>query len=72
MEVQRAKRKFSDNPGHNILKLYSVLVQDGFAKSKIKLDIQYNKLGTQVASRVANDLRPRILRKLGDIKNILN
>ena len=27
------------NPGHNILELYNVLVQVGFAKSKTKLDI---------------------------------
>ena len=26
LEVQRAKRKFSDNPGHNILELYNTLV----------------------------------------------
>ena len=27
LEVQRVERKFSDNPGHNILELASVLVQ---------------------------------------------
>ena len=37
LEVQRTKETFSDNPGHNILQLYSVLVQIGFAKSKTKL-----------------------------------
>ena len=38
LEVQRAKEKFLDNPGHNILELYvTVLVR--FIKSKMKLDI---------------------------------
>ena len=39
LEVQRAKRKFSDNPGHNILELYNILVQIRFITSKTKLDI---------------------------------
>ena len=39
VDVQRAKEKFSDNTGHNILELYNVLVKVGFATSKMKLDI---------------------------------
>ena len=27
LEVQRAERKFSDNPAHNILQLYNILVK---------------------------------------------
>lgn len=38
LEVQRAKEKFLDNPGHNILERY-VTVQVRFIKSKMKLDI---------------------------------
>ena len=37
--LQRAKRKFSDNPSHNILELYNILVQIRFTTSKRKLDI---------------------------------
>ena len=36
LEVQRAKRKFSDNLGHNILELYNVLVQIQLSTSKTK------------------------------------
>ena len=39
VDVQRAKEKFSNNTGHNILELYNVLVKVGFATSKMKLDI---------------------------------
>ena len=39
LEVKRAKRKFSDNLGHNILELYSVLVHVRFTTSKTKRDI---------------------------------
>ena len=49
LEVKRPNRQFSDNPGHNILEIYGMLVQVQFAKSKTKLDIQYNKLGIRVA-----------------------
>ena len=70
LEVQRAKRKFLDNPGHNILELYSILVQIRFPTSKRKLDIQYSKLGIRVASRIAERLRTQDLRKLGNIRKI--
>ena len=39
LEVQRAKRKFSDNHGHNILELYNVLIQTRLTTSKTKRDI---------------------------------
>ena len=45
------------NTGQNILKLYNVLVQVQFAKSKTKLDIQYDKLGDRVTSRAAKLLK---------------
>ena len=38
LEVQRVERKFSDNPGHNILELASVLVQVCFLTGKTKVD----------------------------------
>ena len=63
-EGQKAKRKFSDIPCHNIFELYSVLVQARFATSKTKLDIQYNKLGIRVAARLVEQLSTQDLRKL--------
>ena len=45
------------NPGHNILELYSVLVQVRFTTSKTKLDVFYSKLGIRVASRAAKRLK---------------
>ena len=49
------------NPGHNIFELYNVLVQFRFNTSNTKLDIQYNKLGISVISRVAKRVKTRIL-----------
>ena len=66
--MQRAKGKFSDNPGHNILKLYNVVVQVRFATSNTKLDIQYNKLGIRVASRVAERLKTQDLKNLESVR----
>ena len=40
------------NSGHNILKLYKVLVQVQFATSKMKLDIYHNRNGIRVALQV--------------------
>ena len=39
LEVQRVKRKFSDNPGHNILPLFNNLAQVQVATGKTILDI---------------------------------
>ena len=58
------------NPRQNILELYSVLVHVRFATSKAKLDIWNNKLGTRVASRVAERLKTEDIRKLGNIRKI--
>ena len=49
------------NPDHNILELCNILVQIRFTISKRKLDIQYGKLGTRVASRVAERVRCKSL-----------
>ena len=72
LEVQRAKRKFSDNRGHNILELYNVLVQIRFTASKTKRDMQYSKLGIRVAPRVAERLKTWDLRILGNLRKISN
>ena len=40
--------------------------------SKTILDIQYNRLGTRVASRVAERLKTWDLRKLGNIRKMSN
>ena len=53
----RAKRKFLDNPGYNILELYNILVHIRFTANKTKLDIKYSKLGIRVASRVAEQVK---------------
>ena len=61
------KEKFSDNPAQNILALFNTLADVLIPTNKTILDIQYNKLGTRVASRVAERLR-----KLGNIKKMSN
>ena len=45
------------SPGHNILELFNNLVQARIVTSTATLDIQYCKLNTRVASRVAERLR---------------
>ena len=50
------------NPGHNILELYSVLLQVRFATSKTKLDISYN-LVNESSHKLPNNLRLRVLGK---------
>ena len=60
------------NPGHNIWALFNNLAQVGIATSKTMLDIQYNKLGTRVASRVAERLKTQDLRKLRNIRKMSN
>ena len=39
LEIQRAKEKFSDNLGHNILEIYDFLAHVLFVTIKTKLDI---------------------------------
>ena len=46
------KKDSTYNPGHNILKLYNILVQIQFTTSKTKLGISYSKLSRQVASGI--------------------
>ena len=60
------------NPGHNILKLYHVLVQFWFTTSKVNLDIQFNKFGRRVTSQFAKQLKTQNLKKLGQITKISN
>ena len=72
LEVCRAKRKFSGNPGHDILGLYNILVQIRFTTSKRKHDIFYSKLGIRVASRVAKRFKTQDLSKLGNIRKMSN
>lgn len=45
------------NPGHNIIELYIVLVQFGFAASKAKIDKQHNKPGMLVAIQVVEKVK---------------
>ena len=45
------------NLRHNISELYNVLIQTRLTASKTKHDIEYSKLGIQVASRVAERLK---------------
>ena len=45
------------NPGHKILALFNNLAQVRIASSKTVLDIYHYKLGTRVASRVAERLK---------------
>ena len=72
LEVQRAKKEFSDNLGHNILELQNILAQIRFTKSKRKLDIQYSKLRIRVVQGVAKRLKTQDLRKLENIRKISN
>ena len=65
-------KSISCNPVHNILELYSVLVQVRCATSKAKLDLYYNKLGIRVTSRAAERLKTYDLSKLGNIIKIPN
>ena len=51
-KCREKKKKSSYNSGPDISELYNVLGQGRFTTSKLKLDIQYNKAGVQVASGV--------------------
>ena len=56
--------KLSDNPCHNILEYYNILLDISFNTSKMKLDIQYSKHGIGVTSRVTERLKTQDLMKL--------
>ena len=60
----------SHNLVYNILIIYNTLVRVRFTTSKTKLNIQYSKLGVQVASRVAERLKTYDLRELENIRKI--
>ena len=57
------------NHGHNILELYSDLVNVQFATSKTKLDISHKKLIYELLHELPDNLR---LKKLGNIRKISN
>ena len=71
LEVQRAKRKFSDNYGHNILEHGNVLINTRLTISKKTDDIQYSKLGIRLASRVPENFKTQEHRKKGNIRKVL-
>ena len=54
-----------------ILSQFTVLVLVQFMTSKTGLDIQYNKLGVQVASWVPEQIKTSDLRKLQNIRKTL-
>ena len=60
------------DPGHNILELFNNLAQVRIATSKTILDIYHSKPATRVASRVAEWLKAKDLRKLGNIWKMSN
>ena len=61
LEIQRAKRKFSDSHPHNISELDNLLIQTRLTTSKTKRVIQYSKLGIGVAHTSPNGIRLKIL-----------
>ena len=67
-----SKRKFSENPGHNILAPFHNLVYVSINTTKTVFDIWHIKLSTRVASQVAEQLRTSDLRKLGNIRKMSN
>ena len=54
------------------MELCNVLLQAGFATSKMKLDIKCNRLGTQVADQATERIKTSTLRKLINIIQISN
>ena len=64
--------QYIHNLSCNILELYTILVYMRFATDKAKLDIQYNKFGMQVASRIVKRIKTEDLRKLGKILKTSN
>ena len=61
LEVQRAKRKFSDDLGHNIVELYNVLIQTRLTTSKMNLLSSIANMVYELPHKLPNDLRLRIL-----------
>ena len=71
-QFTQIRHKQTYNPGHNILAHFNNLAQVRIATRKTILDIQHNKLATQVALRVAERLKIYDLRKSGNIRNMSN
>ena len=69
---QGEKEKFSDNPGHNILELYNVLVKVRSPKAKTEFHIQCKEHGIRVASQVTEPLETQLLRNWKYIRKISN
>ena len=65
-----SKRKFPENPSHNILAFFNNLARVWIPTSKTILDIYHNKLVTRAASRVAERLAPRHYRRWGGFAHI--
>ena len=61
----KAKRKFSDNHGQNICRLFHF-----FEQFETQLDYYQQKMNVRVASQVAEPLKTEDLRKLGNFKKI--
>ena len=61
MEVERAKRKFWGNYGHNILELHIVLIQTDEPQVKRKVITDKANLVYEFSHELPNDLRVMIL-----------
>ena len=72
LEMKRAKRKFSENSGHDILELYNVLIHVRFATSKKMLISSIIKSVHQLPYELPNNLKLRNLRELRDLRKLGN
>ena len=70
LKKYKLKRKFSDNLGPSICRLFQFLEQFFFTTSETGLDYYHQKVSVRVASRVAERLNTQDLRKLGNFKKI--
>ena len=60
----------TNNLGHNILELLSILSKFPLTTSKVVLDIYHDKHGIPISQRVAKRFKTKDLIKLGDITKI--
>ena len=64
---------FIFNPGHNIFAIFNNLAYVWITTSTTTLDFQDNKLGTRIASRVAERFKDLTdLKKLGNVRKMSN
>ena len=70
LKKQKLKRKFSYNLGQNIRRLCHFLAQLFFTTSEMELDYFHKEASVGVAPRVAERLKTKDLRKLGDFQKI--